>query len=253
MDPAPAEPIFGFDLTRPPPEAPRAVTPAIARRIWTEPSVRAWWLATLLLALVAASFVGDRVYARHQQSQLIAHGVHVTGTVLRQDLKNAPHQLVEPNREMTVGFKDSSGHQIEAIGIISQTMRVGDPVPVIYDPANPNVWTDRTAPPGWVETLFGVVFVFPVVIAVGLVAWWQTARMRKVWQDAPAVVAVVSDRRQTPVAPMSWVVKCSLRDGTDRRLFNVHVPRFFGTMQKGCELWVLVPRRGKPVAAGWFL
>jgi hypothetical protein len=253
MEPAPAEPISGFDLTRPPPDAPRLVTPAIARRIWTEPSVRPWWLATLLLAVVAASFVGDRVYARQQLSRLIAHGVHATGKILGQDLKRAPGQLVDANRDMMMGFRDSADHEVQALGTVDQTMHVGDLVPIVYDPANPTVWTDRATPPGWVETLLGLVVVLPVVVAVGLLAYWQTARMRKVWQNAPAVVAVVSDRKQTPVAPMSWVVKCSLREGPDRRLFNVHVPRFFGTMQNGSELWVLVPKRGRPVAAGWFL
>jgi hypothetical protein len=137
-------------------------------------------------------------------------------------------------------------------GMMHTASAVGARVNLHYDPANPLVWTDQIAPPGWIETVFGVIFILPVALLFGLVAWWQTARIGKTWQTAPAYVAVVADRKQTPVAPLSWAVRCSLRDGNDRRLFVVHVPRGRIDLSPGSEIWVLVPKRGKAVATGWF-
>jgi hypothetical protein len=237
-----------------PPDPPRAVTPAIAWRIRTEPAVRVWWLAAALMTFIAIVYAGNQMYDRHKVSQLIEHGTPAVGKIIGFVLKTSPGQRVDPNEPgVTIEYPDPAGKPMRSsAGVMHTASTVGAKVNLHYDPADPLVWTDQTAPPGWIETVFGAMFILPIALVLGLIAWWQTTRIRNTWQTAPAYAAVVTDRKQTPVAPMSWAVRCSLRDGNDRRLFVVHVPRAGIDLSPGSEIWVLMPKRGKPVAAGWF-
>jgi hypothetical protein len=63
----------------------------------------------------------------------------------------------------------------------------------------------------------------------------------------------VSKRRQTPIAPRSYAVHCSLADRSDKRLFVVYVPAAAGRFNKGDLLWILLARGGSRTAAAiWF-
>jgi hypothetical protein len=66
--------------------------------------------------------------------------------------------------------------------------------------------------------------------------------------DGEARLAAVVERTPAALAPRSWLVRCALAQGNNRRLIIVHIPRRRATPQKGELLWLVMPP-GKPEKA----
>jgi hypothetical protein len=67
----------------------------------------------------------------------------------------------------------------------------------------------------------------------------------RIWRDGEARLAAVAERTPAALAPRSWLVRCALAEGKDRRLITVYIPRRLGTPEKGDALWLIMPP-GKP-------
>ena len=236
----------------PPPPAPRPLTPRAARRAWTEPAVRLWWLMAVAVAVVILAYAADRLWARHVENRLVATGAAVTAKVVGTNLHATPGQTADAGEPASVAI-EWDGRPMRLNGVLTQSTRIGATLAIRVDPSDPTLWTDRTAATPLGHALFVGLLLLPIVPALAAVAAVRRRAVARAWQLGPAAVAVVSDRRQTPVAPLSYAVRCSLRDGGDRRLFTVYVPRGGRPPAKGDDLWLVLPiGRGRPVAATWF-
>ena len=235
-----------------PSDAPRPLTPLASRRAWTEPRVRLWWLMAAAVLLAILAYAGDRLWDRRAENQLIANGVPVTATVVSTEQHATAGQTAAVDEPVTIGFA-WHGKPVNAQGTLTRPSFIGRTVDVHVDPADPTNWTDRTAPTPLSDALFVGLLLLPIAPVLLGVAWLARRSVVRTYRTGASAVAVVSARRQVPIAPLSHAVRCSFRDGTDRRLHTVYVPRGGGRLAKGDVLWVVLPpRRGKPVAAMWF-
>jgi hypothetical protein len=76
--------------------------------------------------------------------------------------------------------------------------------------------------------------------------------MQKVWQSGSAMVGVVFDRKQSPIAPLAYAIRFSLQGGNDKKLYSVFVPKVGYGLSRGDLIWVIMPgKRGLPLAGLW--
>ncbi len=241
----------------PPPLPPRPMTALANRRCWTEPTVRLWWLLGALILGMILVYSADRLWTWMADNRLIQHGTVVSAKVIEANGTTIPSQKYPPNSPVKLQF-DWHGETQTVDGFLedrptSDYIIVGSEVPIRVDPNDPTNWTYRSQITGIGETLFVTWILLPIPPLLLAFAMLKRNRMRKIWSSSSAVLAVVSSRRQTPIAPRSFSVQCSLLDRSDKRLYVVYVPAEGGKLGKGDLLWIL-PARGntRPAAAMWF-
>ncbi len=239
------------DPAQPPPPPPRPLTRRAARAAWTEPAVRLWWAVAAAILAAVLAYAGQRLWVRHGEGRLIAAGVPVMARVVGTGDHSAAGQTADAGVLATVEFP-WHGQPVRSAQMLTINTRVGATIPIHVGADDPAVWTDQTAVTPVADTLAVGLAVLPVAAAFGLVAAGVRAGVARTVRLGDPAVAVVADRRQVPIAPLSYAVRCSLRDGPDRRLRTVYVPRAGRSLAKGDELWVLLRPRGRAVAAMWF-
>ena len=236
-----------------PPAAPRPLTRRAALAAWTEPSVRLWWLLAAVLAGVVVALTAGRLWARHGETRLIVDGAAVAARVVGSGDHATVGQTAAAGEPALVEF-EWHGQPVRTANPLTAPSTIGATIPIRVDPADPTLWTDRSTATPVADALdVGLVLLVTLVPPVMAVAVLKRRARLRTWRSGEAAIGVVADRRQVPIAPLSYAVRCSLRDGTDRRLRTVYVPAAGRRLAKGDELWVLVPPgRGRAVAAMWF-
>ena len=235
-----------------PPDPPRPLTPRAARRAWVEPTVRPWWLMAAAVLLAVGGYSVAQLVERANLNRLTTAGVPVAAKVVSTDNRSIVGQAATTEEQANLTF-DWHGQPTTARGFLSHNSTIGATIPIRVDPADPTVWTDQTESAPLVRSLFVGLAVFPLVPVLLAVAVVRRAAVARTVRLGRAAVAVVADRRQTPIAPLSYAVRCALPDGADRRLRTVYVPHVGRSLAKGDEIWLLLPiGRGRPVAAAWF-
>ncbi len=251
-------------MTPPPPPSPvpRPISPLVRRRCWTEPAVRLWWLIAAAILTLILAYGGDRFWSWHLENRLILSGVPVSAKIVeaggvavaRETMKG---QHVEPTAQVTLEF-DWHGQTQRVDGTLEDRttdIPIDSDVTIHVDPDDPTVWTYRSEPVSLAQELFLVLILLPIPIAL---AGWATMQRRKLlaaWKHGDAVAGVVSDRRQTPIAPQSYAVRCSIPSRRDKRLFTVFVPAAGAKLNKSDPIWLILPapgQRGRPTAAMWY-
>ena len=237
----------------PPPDPPRPLTPKAARRAWVEPTVRPWWLMAIAVLLAVGGYSVAQLVERSALNRLMTAGVPVAAKVVSTDNRSIVGQAATTEEQANLTF-DWHGQPSTARGFLSRNSTIGATIPIRVDPADPTVWTDQTEPAPLVRSLFVGLAVLPLAPALLAVAVVRRRAVARTVRLGRAAVAVVADRRQTPIAPFSYAVRCALRDGADRRLRTVYVPHVGRSLAKGDEVWLILPlaRGGRPVAAAWF-
>jgi len=236
--------------------APRTLTPLALRRAWTEPTVRMWWLLAATILLMTLIFAADRAWAWHTQSKLIRDGLLVDAKVTEVNGQAITNLKQPPDSQTTLDF-DWQGKPQRVRGQLDDRtdyIVVGQTVPIHVDPNDPQNWTARTQPPPLAQSLFVGFIMLPVALVLLPIAAMKRKRLLQTWQSGHAELAVVIERQQTPLAPLSHAIRCGLRDRRDKRVFTVFVPRGGTTLQKNDLLWIVMPnaKSAKPVAARWF-
>jgi hypothetical protein len=234
------------------PPPPRPLTSIAARRAWTEPSVRLWWLMALAVLAMILAYAADRLWDRHVENRLIANGLPLAAKVLGTPDHHTPGQTADPGDavSLTISWR---GQATQVVGALTRPSTIGNTIAIRVDSSDPRNWTDQTEPVPLANALFVGLLLLPIVPLLAAVAAVRRRGMTETWQLGELALAVVTDRRQVPIAPLSYAVRCSLPDGGDRRLRTVYVPPAGRLLGKGDALWlILPPGRGRPVAAMWF-
>jgi hypothetical protein len=241
----------------------------IARRAWTEPRVRLWWLLAAGVLVLTLYVVLTQLASWWSERQLLTRGVevhavvvHATDPVSFNDI-SLPGKRMPPHSTAVLEFEwHGQRHQVsgQMPGHIDRGEPVitgpQDPVTLRVDPDDPDHWTDRTnSPPLTGRQFIGAAVGLPVVAVLTLLAMVRRRAMLDVWRNGPASPALVLGTGQTPVAPRSRAVRCTAADSTDKRVFTVYVPaERAGHVAQGDALWVIhPPAKPQPAyAAAWF-
>jgi hypothetical protein len=251
IPPAPVIPIRQIPFTPPPPDAPRTLTMSIRRSVLLEPRVRRWWLLAILIALLFCGYAGDRLWARRVEAQLIHNGTPMHAKISGAENKITgmpigPGDLVQ----LELNWPDNT--QEHVTGHLSTKSVVGDDVDIHVDPADHSNWTDRTQPISLLDSLVIGLFVLPLIPVVLVAGYAQANTLMNLWKSGAVAVAVIYDRKQSPIAPLSYALRCSLQNNRQKTLFTVFVPRIGYGLEKGDLIWVITPpKKGRPLAVLW--
>jgi hypothetical protein len=228
-----------------------------SRRCWTEPSVRLWVLLSATILCMILIYSGDRLWFWMAENRLIEHGTIISAKVNEAGGVGIPGDSLPPTSAVKLEF-DWHGQSQIVDGFLEDRaaadyIKVGSNVTIRVDPNDPTNWTYRSQITGIGEVLLVTWIMLPIPPLSFGVAMLKRNRLAKIWRSSGAALAVVSKRRQTPIAPRSYAVHCSLADRSDKRLFVVYVPAKAGRFNKGDLLWILLARGGSRTAAAiWF-
>ena len=221
------------------------------RVIWSEPRVRVWWLLAVLVLLMFSAFVADRLWSRYTENQLIQFGVAVPAKIATGENKMKDEPVSSSDRVMLeVNWPD---HEEELAGVyLTSGGFVGRTITLHIEKSDHTRWTDRSEPTPLLDSLFVGLLALPILPALIVVAIVQMRRLENIWQHGLAGPAVIFDRRHSPIAPMSYAVRCSLQNHANKKLFTVFVPRAHHGLEKGELIWVIIPpKKGRPLAVLW--
>lgn len=242
------------------PPPPRPLSARARRQSWREHGARTWLLIALALLVVTLAFGSRRAWEAWTERRLIQDGRRVEARIERLNQATSPAiEFRRTNRlEADLAYTPSLGAApVKLKGYLttwervpagqSPILRVGMTLPIRVDPERPQRWTDRETPRPWAEELALATALAPLALVAGLAAWWRRGSALRAWRHGQPLRAVVVDHRTTPVAPRSVVVRATLADGPDRRVFSLLHPRR-GAPAPGDSLWLLAPG-GNPARA----
>jgi len=225
------------------------VTAAARRRALAEPRVRFWWLAGLVLLVIALYLIIYAVVIWSREAYLVSHGQVVSAFVTVADGDPYPHRKPgESPVEMTFTMNGQDYHVSGVLEGRTDMISAKDTVPIRVDPRNPGHWTYRTTPAPLRAQLIAPVVVAPFAIAALIVAAVLRRKVLRTWRQGEAAPYVISDRRHTAIAPRSHTIRCVAADGRDKRLITVYVPVKRTEARPGDVLWLIYPA-GNPAAA----
>ena len=233
------------------PTVPRDITPFVRRRAWAEPRVRAWWLLALVLLAITLTLGLQQYLAWSKLHSAIASGVTVPTTIVRTE--EFGQRKFSSNTPMILRY-EYKGKTYEPHGTLEWLDRFvteGDIVPVHIDPNDPENWTSRNRVPSLAVAMIAAILVGPVAIVAGLVAMVARSGVLKTYRSGTLTPAIVSANKQTPLAPRSRAIVCSLTTGG--RSIEVFVPPSLAKLAPGEPIDLLLPPRGgRPLSAAWF-
>jgi hypothetical protein len=245
----------------PPSDPPRPLDPPIRRLIWLEPRVRRWWLAGFLVLLIFGAYSADRFYARQLEYHLIHDGITVQAKVIAAE-NHAVQQPVEPGDPVRLEFtfpdpaspeaKSTEPKTEDVTGMLTLPAVVEGFITIHIDPADHTRWTDRNEPTPLLDSLLIGSAGLPLIPLFVLLAWFEASGLLRTWENGLAIVAVIYDRRHSPIAPKSYVLRCSLQNKRQGDLFTVYVPRRSHGLERGDLIWIISPvKKGKHLAVLW--
>ncbi len=263
------QPAAPADQLVPPPQltqVPRAVTGRAARRSWNELPARIWVILTGAVLLITLYFTITKYMAGRYERWLIEHGLPLDAEVMW--IRGTQNPQTEFSRiddlQVQIGYYvNGKRYELaEAQGRLTPirdrkpipTVRVGDKIAVRVDPNDPHVWTDRGMPRPWYVEFTIVLFLLPLLAFLGLMALWRRTQVLSIWKRGELAPAAALDLTQTAVAPFSRVVRFTLADGSDRRVYSTLHPAH-NAPKSGDVIWVIFPRgkRARAIVASLYV
>jgi hypothetical protein len=232
---------------------PRDLTPAVRRRAWGDPLVRFWWLTAAVMLLIALVLATMSYLEWSRLARAIRPGVVVMAKLTSTEGDTRVGRSVTSTMRIGMDFTYNGKEYKDVQGVLTglqQQVRVGDQIPLHIDPNDPLNWTVRDKLPPLALAMIGPILVLPVALICGLIAVANRSSVLKTYRDGRLADAIVAANKQTPLAPRSRAVRCSLTAGS--RMMEVYVPNTAGRLNEGDPVQVLVPTRGRPLAAAWF-
>ncbi|MDP9174620.1 MAG: hypothetical protein M3O30_12255 [Planctomycetota bacterium] len=241
-------PAPGSDPSAPPPP-PRQITAAARRRSWTDPVIRFWLLATIVLVAIGCWFVFNQIVASRSEQWLIANGFVVEAKVVGVNNESRTGAKYPPGSHSSLTF-DWKDQTINIDGVLSSNdyVTTGEIVQLRIDPNDPTNWTDRTAPEPLGRRLIAGAVIIPAVAITLMAALLLRRRLLGVWRNAQAALYAVVETRYSALAPQSHTVRCVLATNRDPTIVVVYLPARFPRPQRGDLLW-LIRRPGNAKAA----
>jgi hypothetical protein len=219
-----------------------------------EPRVRAWWIASLAVLVVAVYFISVQFISWKDENRLLEEGVQIDALVEAANGVSSGGHLQKGNAVLNLSY-DYDGKHYKADGILpgrTKVIIVKKTVPIRIDPQNPSNWTGRTRPSSLGTALVAVWAIAPLVLISLLGGWIATMRLTRLLRSGSTHRAVVVDARHAALAPRSRQVRCTLADGRDSRIYTVYAPPTLASLAKGDELTIIHNTSGKAVAVDWF-
>jgi hypothetical protein len=196
-------------------------------------------------------FCGDRLWARHVESELIRTGLVVPTHIVAAENKQKDQPFTSSDKCTLLLHLPSGDEDLDGVYLTFGGMTNSNII-LHVDPNDHTRWTDRSEATPLLDSLFVGLLALPVIPLLLVLGVIQLRRLQRIWQNGQPALAVVSERKHTPIAPMSYVLRCSMQDLRTRDMFTVYVPRIGNGLEKGDLIWVITSaKKENPLAALW--
>jgi hypothetical protein len=210
------------------PEPPRLLTAGVRRRCWTEPRVRAWWIAAAVLGMIALAFAVSGWAAWRTDTRLAERGITVDASIYAVDFISRPGASFDPSNPARLQFpwrgRPYTTHSARKLDGYDRFIVIGDPVQVRVDPDDPENWGTLVEPMPLARRLLAALLTLPAAGGTLLAAIWRRSRLARLWRVGTATPALVLNSAPTALAPHSRAVRCTPAGEADRRVFTVYAP-----------------------------
>jgi 4-amino-4-deoxy-L-arabinose transferase-like glycosyltransferase len=220
------------------PPAPRQVTPIASRRAWGDLRVRFWWICAAVIAAMMLIFAIERISSSIGERRLIATGILVHAKVTGINESRRPGYTLPRNDSLDVQLSVDlpDGQHIETKGVLppaDSVVRIGDYIDIRILPSDPSRWTDRTEMISWPAELFLPLVLLPIVCLLLVIAIIRRRQVLRIWRTGYMARGVVLEVKQSPIAPLSRLVRYTISDLRDKRVFGTLIPAREGIPEVG--------------------
>lgn len=228
------------------PEAPRPLTARARLRSWAESPVRMWLIfgVAFFVAFVVLTWVSARETMRLRW--LIDRGQPVTGKVtmigLNKDRSASRDEAVLVAMEIQLpGRKNTDGVSGNLSRKTGGKVSLGDMVPLRVNPDDLSQWTDLTEAPPWAVQFTGAYMVLPIWLLGCLGAVWRRSQILATYRDGQQQIATVVGTRKPASAPGSQMIRFTLDEGDDDRVYQCFWPTRLGKLAVDDAIELIVP------------
>lgn len=223
---------------------PRPVTSTGSRRAWGDLRVRFWWLCALALTVAMLLIGSSRVTANFRERDLIQTGIKVTATVVGMDgsTRVGWTQPRSDSHEVRLRARMPDGQTATLTGTLAPgpgVLKIGSELEIKLDPNQPSRWTDRTEPLSWPAELVIPLSLLPIVILLLAIAMFRRSQVLHVWRHGQPIQAIVHDIRHSAMAPRSRLVRYTIPELADHRIFSTLIPTNTGIPHEGETLDII--------------
>jgi hypothetical protein len=217
---------------------PRPVTPQGSRRAWGDLRVRFWWLCAIALAIVTLIIAASRIAANIRERDLIQNGVKVTATVVGMDgsTRVGWTQPRSDSHDVRLRAKMPDGQSLTLSGNLPSgagVLKIGGEIEIKIDPNQPSRWTDRTEAHSWAADLVIPLSLLPIILLLLAIALLRRSQVLRIWRNGDLVQGIVHDLRHSAMAPRSRLVRFTIPDLANSRIFSTLIPTSLGIPHEG--------------------
>ena len=232
------------------PPTPRAVSPVVARRVWSEPRVFRWLVATVLLAVLAAYLCGMALYQWSVTRNIIVNGVPISARISKANGFERVGMRQEPTSIVELTYQHADREHVVSGQLVGRTefVVIGEEIPIRINPSSPTQWTYRTTPPLVSHELAAPSLVLIPLLGVAVALVLSRKNLLNLWQrgvGAPAIIAAV---RSSSVSPRRPIATCLVVDGERRLTVSFHLAPEQRRLKKQDVIQVLYLKSGQAVA-----
>ena len=232
-------------------QVPRPLTAAARRQSWRELPVRVWSLVTLgvLIVILAVSVRG--VLQGRADRKLLREGIRVDATIdaISGGTRNQGRSVA---RQVDLSFQlpgEAERRELNKVmlapsasgGAISK----GDKLPILVNPRDVRVWTDRVEPPSWIFVLAAPLLLLPLAAVLALITWLSRSRTARLYQNGILRHASVVEAHRSALIPGQKALKLSIAG----KVLSAAYPDALGPVARGDGVEVMVDRETKPTRA----
>jgi hypothetical protein len=213
-----------------------------------EPSVRAWWMMAIGLALATLYFAVEQYALNAVVRRRVVTWRHQIVNVDKINTSSRKSYVVRPDTlrdsDVDMSYLDAaqqrhqlSGHLVGQINSVSP----GSSVEVLINPNDPNDFTDRVIPTPLAEQMIIPAMMAPIPIVFAVTALLKRRNTLRLWQGGERREATVVDVTKSAVSPRSAIIRCTVSNTRDRRLIRLAIPRRLMDPHPGNTLAVITP------------
>lgn len=218
-------------LTIPPP--PRALHARAKSQSWNEPAVRSALIGTLIAAFIFIAVTFRVVSNEFESRKFMKEGIQLQGRVTQLAGKDHADQLKRDSiLAARLVFKlpgDEREREVE--GTLSAKpavlARKGEVIDIVVSKDGKR-WIEKIEPAKWSSVLMGPALLVPVLLLAMVILVFNRARVLRRYRIGEHRLGRINDVLRTAISPGSRLLRVSLLEGDDRRIFSVIWPNRLG-------------------------
>ena len=239
------------------PNAPRRVTKTASRRAWAEQQVQMWWKSALVISVVALVVGAHASYTTLAERNLLQNGLRINALITEVRGVTRPNYAQPRDDSVPVKLRwvMPNGEEVKLATDLPPGpgyAKVGELLSICVDQSNPRNWVEqKSLLPWWRVLALPVIMMLPIALLLLAIALLQRMRVLRVWRNGKLSRAIVVDSKNVSTSPRSRLIRYTIVDSPDNRIFKLLIPVRAGVPRDGelFEVLALPETPGRAVAA----